>query len=472
MAVVEHAACGNVCTVEPFRNATEIEFGLGGVEFHAQQIGVIVRIGGEVRRPRGRRRCAVQALQETGRCSTARILARAHRREVGAAGIATHEKVAARGVVQHDAGTVRTRSAVVAHPNKARQVLVDPEHECIAASVVRVAGAAARVQRQQVRAGRTSANEHITIARQAHIVVVVRTVAAHHGCLDRGAGRVDLQHEHVDIALRLLVEAATAEIRSTQKREVRTARLSGDVQISIRALFHGVRIVITTTADVRLPYTCADPADRSGFEVLAHDHLQVAVGRYVERTYCDVVRRAHHAGHNVDRSVGRVHPYGVSVVVAGAVRVDPSSPAHGDRIDHQCLRLVIDAKLKSQDVTCAHCVPSIHFAFAAVDHLVHHWSRIGHLAQARRHHQLTLCAYAQPFNALEFNGNIPGIAAGFADDVVFERAVSSRVVARVDVGVNVGVPHLVVATNVEGLHAANEVVHRLFVSFAAFDPHF
>ena len=118
----------------------------------------------------------------------------------------------------------------------------------------------------------------------------------------------------------------------------------------IRPLFHGVRVVVVVAADVGLPDTGTALAHVRGFEVLTHDHVQVAVRARVEGARGDLVGGADHPGHHINGTIHGVHPDAVAVVVTGACGIDPSGPTHGDGVDHQGLCAIVRAQVEPQDV--------------------------------------------------------------------------------------------------------------------------
>ena len=216
--------------------------------------------------------------------------------------------------MQHDARTIGTVTAVVAHPGQGTEVLVDPENDGIGATVVRVARTRSTVQRAEVGARCTAADQDVAAARRADVEGVVRAIATDHGRLHALAIRGELQHEDVLSALRLLVDTGSGECASAQYGEVGAGCKARDVQVAVRTLFHGVGIVLPIATDVCLPYARARTSNTARFKVFADHQVHTSVGRYVEGAQGDLVRAAVRPGRDVDGPIIRIHPDAVPVI--------------------------------------------------------------------------------------------------------------------------------------------------------------
>ncbi len=411
-------------------------------------------------------------MQESGRVPTSGGLAGADGREVGARRAATDEDVARGVILQHDGGDIATGPTAVAHPDQRGEVGVHPEHQGIIAARVGVGGTAPGVLGEQVGAGGGSAHEHITAGGGAQVVGQFAAIAADHAGLDAGASGVDLQDEDVVARLGLVVDAGAAEPGSAEQGEVGAAGQAGDVQVAIRSLFNGVRVVVVIAADIGLPDPGAGTTHGGGLQVFAHDDLQVAVGRFVEGAHGDVVRGAHHTREHIDGPVVRVHPDTVAVVVAGTVRVHPGGPAQRDGVDHQGTGAVVGPQGEADDVAL-HDVRGIHTLLAALAALVNDRRGEEHLTQARGHHQFTLVGDAEALDALQLELDVGRVAAGLADDVVLQRTVLGRIIADIGAGIDILVPHLLEAADAGGMAdgIAHEVVGGITVGLQALDAH-
>ena len=409
-------------------------------------------------------------MKKASRGATEGALSRTHRWEVRTGGIPAKEDLVAHRILHHNACFITSTAAIIAHPYQAAQCLVHFEEHDVRSTTVGVARRTA-VQGVEVGAGGCSTHQHIPVARGTQVIRKVIPVTTDHAGFDACAGRIDLQHENVVTGLSLLIEARTRESGTSEKREVRAACETRDVQVAIRPLLHGIRVVIIVSADIRLPHAGARPTHHCGFQVLPYDHFQVSIGRSVEGAQGDLVGCSDHSCYHIDGTIAGVHPNGVSMVVVTAGCVHPCGPAQSDRIDDQGLRLVILAKCETENVVLANGVSRVHLLLASVDTLVNHRGGIRQFAQAGRHHEFALVVHAQPFDTLELDRDVTRITSGLANDVVFQCAVRIRVVPYIRMSVHIGIPHLITCAHVQSGLTTDEVVGGFRMCCATFHAH-